>query len=214
MYYFDKHRIGFLHLPKTGGSAFSRFLLEALGARGDTGREVTRVRWHEPLRDKIQVLGADVAAGSTFIATVRNPYAVAVSLYFWMQKKVREKHADIDEYPDSERVAAMDFDQYMQWHAEHGVSYERYFLEGGEVPANLRLLRLEHIEADADAVLNGELGLGLDIAVPVWRASEHGPVMSYLQPRHLAALNQQFAWPFANLYADARVDAPAPIGRD
>ena len=212
MYYFPKHKLGFLHIPKTGGSAFSRFLIQALHARGDEAREVQKVRWHEPLADKIEVLGADIARDSLFLATVRNPYAAAVSLYFWCRKKVDEKHFDLHEYPSTELIARMTFAQYMAWYVDNELPFERYFLDDdGRVPGNLRLLRLEAIDAEADAVLNGELGLGMDVHVPVGNASVHGPALSYLDDDQVRLLNAHQAWLFAHCYRAERIEpAPAP----
>ena len=209
MYYVPRHRIGFFHIPKTGGSAFGRFLVDALGKRGDVAREVSRVRWHEPIADKRAALGAAEFDRAVILANVRDPYAVVVSMYFWCRKKVAENHVDLDQYPDTRLVAAMDFAQYLDWYVRNEPPFEHFLADGGDVPANVRLLRLEHLHADADAVLNGELGLGIDIDVPVWNASSHGPPMSYLDDAAIARINEHYAWAFARLYADRRVPAGA-----
>jgi hypothetical protein len=158
------------------------------------------------------VLGDDAFRDSVFLTNVRDPYAVVVSMYFWCRKKVAENHADLAQYPETMTVAAMPFAEYIDWYPAHEPAFEHYFLERGAVPPNLRILRLENLEADAAAVLNGELDLGLDIDVPVWNASSHGPPMSYLDAHAIDVVNRHYAWAFEHLYADRRVDAGAAAG--
>ncbi len=205
MYYFPKHKIGFFHIPKTGGTAFGKFMIDVMRERGDREQEITLNRWHEPLSAKRRVLGEDLFNQSVFLTTVRNPYAVVVSLYFWCMKKFKEQHADLKDYPEYAVVASMSFSEFVHWHLQNELPIEDFFVENEEVPPNLRILRLENLDAEADAILNGELALGVDVTVPVANASPHGPVMSYLENDHIRLINQHYAWSFDWLYSADRV---------
>lgn len=206
MYYFHKHRIGFFHIPKTGGSSFSAFLSEALSAKGDSPTEVAREFWHEPLAVKRELIGAELFEQSTIITTVRNPYATVVSFYFWCRRKVQEGHADLQRYPWATTIAQMSFSEYIDWYMENERSFDEYLLIRAALPANLRIARLEHVHTDAKRILNDELNLDIDIRIPVYRTSIHAPFMSYMTPEFIRRINDKYHWAFEHLYSKSRID--------
>jgi hypothetical protein len=205
MYFFPAHHLGFFHIPKTGGTSVSAFLIEQMRARGDAEREVTLKMYHEPIGNKIEALGKDVFDRSVFITTVRNPYAAVVSLYFWYQRKSRERHADLDVYPESDLVARMTFDEYLDWYVANGRPFDHYLVENGEIPHNVRVIKLEDVDAGLFRVLNGELGLGIAGRVPVFRTTVHEPFMTYLDPNAIRKINSMYRWSFDSFYPDERV---------
>ena len=202
MYYFPGHKTGFFHIPKTGGTAMSRFLLSAFAERGDAGQEIAKNRWHETLAEKENVLGQNLAAESTFITTVRNPYAMVVSLYFWCRLKVERQDFDLKDYPETEQIAAMNFAEYMDWYMENEQPTENWFLKNGCIPENLHILRIEHIEKEADELLNKKMALGFTVKVPVANASRHAPYMSYLNDDFIRQINKKHAWTFEHFYPE------------
>jgi hypothetical protein len=207
MYFFPAHHLGFFHIPKTGGTSVSAFLSEQLLARGDAGREVTLKMYHEPIGDKMQALGKDLFDRSLFITTVRNPYAVVVSLYFWYQRKSRERHPDLHVYPESDVVARMSFSEYLGWYLANEKPFEHYLLHEGGIPRNLRVVKLEEVDAALFRVLNGELGLGIEGHVPVFRTTTHDPFMTYLDQDAIRAINGMYRWSFDTFYPHERVEA-------
>jgi hypothetical protein len=206
MYYFPKHRIGYFHIPKTGGTSVSEWLREFLEGRGDRAEEIQRDDWHEPMSVKRELLGAERFARTRLLSNVRNPYATAVSYYFWCRKKFDEKHSDWDRTPGVAEVAQMPFGRFVAWYQDHEKPFDDYLLVDGALPPNLRLLRLESIEADTERVVKGELGLDIGKPVPRLTHSKHGPFLSYLSADDIDRLNRMQAWAFTHLYADARLD--------
>jgi hypothetical protein len=206
MYYFPKHRIGYFHIPKTGGTSVSEWLREFLESRGDTAEEIQRDTWHEPMAVKRELLGAERFAQTRVLSNIRNPYATAVSYYFWCRRKFDEKHSDWDRSPGVAEVAQMPFENFVDWYLAHEKPFDDYLLLDGGLPANLSLLRLESIEADVGRVLNGDLALGIATPLPRLTSSNHGPFMSYLSDDDIHKLNRMQAWAFAHFYGDARVE--------
>ena len=200
MYYFPKHKLAFCHIPKTGGTAISEFLLRTFAARGDSGQEISRMRWHESLAVKRERLGPQVFDDATILASVRNPFAVVVSMYFWCRRKVEENHGDLVDYPEVRTVAAMDFAQFLDWYPHNELPFVHYLQINGKVPPNVHILHLENIDAELDAVLNGKLGLGVKVKVPVLNTSRHGPVMSYLDAPARARIMSYYEWAFTHWY--------------
>ena len=210
MYYFPRHKLGFIHVPKAGGTSFYEFLNRVMRERGDPEQEITRDLYHEPIGNKRDVLGVERFSESTFVTTIRNPYAVVVSLYFWSKRKVDEQHPDLATYPATETIAAMDFPAYVRWYVENEPAFEHYLLVDGAIPANLRVLRLEDVSAEADRVLNGELGLGVDtrIGVSGTTRSLHAPALSYLTIEDVDLVKRKYAWAFGRYYPAQRLGAP------
>ena len=200
MYYWPKHKLGFFHIPKTGGSSFGGFMFKALRKRGDDGVEIARVRWHEPIAEKRAVLGPEAFDEARLITTIRSPYATVVSTYFWYRLSWDEQHPNLDEYPEAETIAGMEFREFVDWYIENAPTFGEYLLLDGELPANLWIARLESVDSDADRILNAELGLGIEIKLRVRRKSEHGPYMSYLTPDDILRINAKHRWDFEHLY--------------
>ena len=203
MYLFPRHKLAFFHIPKTGGQSVSAFLIDALRQRGDLEQEIQKTLWHEPLTDKIGVLGRARFDELTVLTVVRNPFAMVVSLKFWYEKKVAERHPDWNDprYPETVAVAGMTFAEYMSWWSEHVPSIGDYLLVDAEIPRNVRCLRLEHLDRDLDAALNDERSLGIDVEVPVIGTSSHGPFMSYLDDRFRRMVREKERFAFERFYS-------------
>jgi len=214
VYFFPKTRLGFFHIPKTAGISLTNFLTGALTRHGDSPIHVVLESHHEPLVNKKKVLGDAVFDDSIIITSIRNPYAVVVSLYFWC-KKLFNWHTSqstigelLARYPYVAEVVALDFNSYVDWHVDRMRPYWEYLCINGEIPKNVRFVRVEDLTGDLNNVLNQELHLDLEITVGVApdSTSLHGPVMSYLDSLAIKKINEKYNWAFGSFYQNVRVE--------
>lgn len=206
-------RLLFLHVPKTGGMALTRYLLDILprpvwyshpnpGATPHEG--VTQIEGlrHETLREAFALaarLGIDPERLPLVFGVIRNPYELEVSRFAYLQKG-----HPWDAGPNQALALAGDFTAFATGSTDHG-GHERpihsYFEIDGRIPANLRILRHESLATDLPRVLR-EAGIDVPAkaAMPVVNASRHGTWREYYTRAAAAKVNERYRWIFDHGY--------------
>lgn len=198
----------FLHVPKTGGMAVTKYLLEVLpppvryaypNFREDYERkgivQLKGIR-HETMseaRDFLHTLGLDLAAFKCIIAMLRNPYAIEVSRFAYLQKGHswdRGHNQDLALGGDFERFAIHSHD-----HGGHARPIESYFLLDGQMPPNLKILRTENLDEEVKRALEG-IGVRTDAILPRDNESSHGDPPRYYTRAAEEAVYRRYRWVF------------------
>jgi len=202
----------YLHVPKTGGMALTRYLLRALRspvyyshpsedprAGVDGVVEIDGIR-HETLAEAAVTLkeyGFQLERLPLILALLRNPYELEVSRFAYLQK-----NHPWDSGHNQRLAATGDFEVFAIGsfpHAGHARPLESYFLLDGSRPANLNIVRFENIRSELPHVL-GNIGLVLD-DLPYENKSEHKPYYTYYTAAAEAAVHARYRWVFeAGLY--------------
>lgn len=153
----------FIHAPKTGGISVTEYLIWNLPGRKllflpadrDRPRPLERARnllrqvryvdgdRHAPLAGvlrQLQVLGRSLDDFRTVLAVIRNPYDLEVSRFAYY---ARSYHRGL-----TELARSGDFDRFCRvagypWGTPSPI--EDWYTLGGELPANMRLLRFEQL---------------------------------------------------------------------
>lgn len=175
---------------------------------------------HETLaeaRDLLAGLGFSLDRFRVILATIRNPYDLDVSRYAYLRTgNAWERGAE------QELAMANSFEEFAvrnrhrggHWttdgpddatgieFARNGRNGHRYrndlrafFTVDGRVPANLRVLRFEHLVEDVQAALRG-IGVGAHPPFPWLNRSPHDHYLGYYTPRAEAAVYRRYRWAF------------------
>ncbi len=151
----------FVHVPKTGGMSVSKCLLNVLSPPVYYSRpagsartnlpgivEIPGIR-HESLAEAKEVVarhGFELARFPLIVAAIRNPYALEVSRYAYLQiGNIWDKGHNQD------RALTANFETFAVTSHDHGGRtrpLQSYFEIEGHMPANLRILRCENLEDD------------------------------------------------------------------
>ena len=217
-------RILFLHVPKAGGTSIGRYLLDLLpkpvyyslpaGHEAEIPVGVTRFAGvaHETLEESRLVLesrGRLLQDFPVIVACIRNPYELEVSRYCFLRR-------DLNGYNHGAQQAVAllgNFELFAAYSRPHGQRpIETYFLLEGAVPPNLRIVRLENIDADlARCLAAAGIDAGGATRVPHLNRSEHDSYRSYYTPAAEDAVYQRYKWVFnAGLYDRLRVEQLEP----
>jgi hypothetical protein len=202
----------FMHVPKTGGTSVTRYLLDVLPgpvyySDPDAFPGVDQERiilveggWHERLDDAAELVkryGFDIDEFPLILAVARNPYEAIVSLYHYLRREepgTRGFNQDLALAADFETFAV----GYVHYEGDdHTV--DRYVTLGGEIPANLRIVRFEELAEGVKREL-GRIGIETEQPFPWENRSQHGPVNAYYTRLAEEAVYQKLRWVFDQGY--------------
>lgn len=203
----------FVHVPKTAGMAVTRFLMRVLPRPvyysadaplpDDAAPEVDReglihlsgVR-HETLaeaRDILSEHGFELEDFPLILAVMRNPYAIEVSRYAYLQKGNRW-----DRGYNQALALNEDFETFALRSGNHAGDLrplEAYFTLDGALPPNLRIVRYEHLLPDLQAALE-VIGLDRPIELSVVNDSRHDHFRAYYTQKAEEAVYHRYQWAF------------------
>jgi len=202
-------RVLFVHVPKTGGMAVTRYLLAALPrpvwythpdddpALDEGVIQLAGIR-HETLAESAAIaarVGIDVAELPLLIGVLRNPYALEVSRFAYLQKG-----HPWDAGPNQDLALAGDFTAFATQSTDHGGSerpIEAYFELDGAIPASMRILRQESLHEELPRALRDA---GIDVpasaALAAENESRHGPWLDYYTRAAAEAVAARYRWVF------------------
>jgi hypothetical protein len=190
MQYSPASGIAFYHIHKTGGTSVKVFLSTVL-------RDLHAVDYwpHHALAVYLDILarrGVDPAR-LRLLATVRDPLEHVVSIYpFWRTKGRANGRAHVQAARD------LSFREFVRFYvacrdADCRV-YDQLLLLGGAPPPSLRILRLEHLVADMERVLNDEWGLDVPVSFPRANANAHDPAPAHYDADTARLVRDRYAW--------------------
>jgi hypothetical protein len=217
----------FVHVPKTGGMAVTRFLLAALPrpvwythpdrdpALDDGVIQFEGIR-HETLAEAHAVaarLGIDVARLPLVVGVLRNPYALEVSRFAYLQKG-----HPWDAGGNQDLALAGDFTAFATQSTDHGGSerpIEAYFEIDGRIPGNMRILRQESLHQELPAVLrDAGIAVPASVALAAENESRHGPWLDYYTRAAAEAVNERYRWVFDHGFYERLDPATLPERRE
>lgn len=154
---------------------------------------------HETLREAVaslNALGKSLEDFRLVLAVMRNPYDLEVSRYHFFRRGYQGIKGAAHEYAE-ELAQAGDFEAFARNAPYHGrlpSHIEDWYELDGRMPANLRLLRFEALEADLSRALDGIYSLNAPL--PRLNASEHEAWSTYLTPASEEAIFIKYRWLF------------------
>lgn len=212
----------FVHVPKTGGMAVTRYLLAALPrplwythpdhdpALDEGVIQLQGIR-HETLAESVAIaarVGIDAHRLPLMLGVLRNPYALEVSRFAYLQKG-----HPWDAGANQDLALAGDFEAFATQSTDHGGSerpIEAYFEIEGAIPAAMRILRQETLHEELPQVLH-EAGITVPptATLAAENESRHGPWIDYYSRAAAEAVAARYRWVFDHGFYD-RVD-PASL---
>ena len=202
-------RVLFVHVPKTGGMAVTRYLLRVLprpvwythpehDPELDSGVIQLRGIRHETLGEAHAIAarqGVDAARLPLTIGVLRNPYALEVSRFAYLQKG----HA-WDAGPNQDLALAGDFTAFAMQSTDHAGS-ERpiagYFEIDGRIPPGMAILRHESLHHDLPRALAAAgVAVPADVELASENESRHGPWLDYYTRAAAEAVGDRYRWVF------------------
>lgn len=200
----------FLHVPKTGGMAVTDKLLEILpkpiyyALPKDSQDKfhqppqifATAGKRHGNLQDAREWVGQydkNLSSFKKIVATIRNPYAMEVSRYFYLRKgfawdKGKAQQIALDSDFETFALASPYFGRQLS-------GIEDYFCIDGVTPANLATIKQEQLQSDLAEIL-AELNLTLDTPILQKNKTKHREYQHYLTSKAEEAIYQRYQWLF------------------
>lgn len=198
----------FLHIPKTGGISLTRYLLDILPppvyyAREDFDRATASPsalqvegQRHGNLAAAARTVaqhGFSLDAFPLILAVLRNPYAIEVSRFVYLQ---------LDRAREGDRSQGLarssSFEAFVhEPNPDALYPIESYLRLDGTQPPNLRVLRLESLDADLARALDAA-GIEKTGEVPWLNASPHADYHAYYTRTAEQAVYERYRWVFDN----------------
>ena len=217
----------FIHVPKTGGMAVTKHLLQVLArpvyyshpdvdanaASTDDGVIHIRGIRHETLSEAASLVrkcGFELSRFRALLAVVRNPYELEVSRYAYLQKG----HS-WDQGINQTLALEGDFERFATDSSEHSGAdrpIQAYYTIDGGVPPNLKILRAENLESELRAALRS-VGVIADRPLQVENWSNHGPPVEYYTQASERAVYRRYKWVFDNAFYPRMCSAQLPTVR-
>jgi hypothetical protein len=199
----------FVHVPKTGGMSLTQVFLDVLprpvfyslpnaaNATVPEGVHALEGRRHESLAEAAEIAagyGRGIADFRAIIGVIRNPYELEVSRYAYLQKG-----HPWDAGHNQELAMTDTFENFAVNSVDHGRhGLETYFQIDGVTPSNFRILRLENLHSELQAVF-AECGLSTELPkIPRANSSRHDHYSNYYTPRAEKAVYERYRWLFDN----------------
>lgn len=189
MIYYAAAKLAYYHIHKTGGTSFKR----ALGAAFRESVELDG--WpHHALGyyfDKLKGRGVEPRE-VTVLTTVREPLDHVVSIYHYWRQRGKPECAHV------QAAKRMAFDEFVRFYVSTAIPdcrvYDELLFVGGQLPPNVRVVRLEHWKRDL-------AGLGFPwastIALPRENTSRHDGAARYHGPETTRLVRERYAWAYA-----------------
>lgn len=217
----------FVHVPKTGGMAVTSYLLDVLprpvwythpdrDPRLDDGvTQLPGIR-HETLAEAFAIAaaqGIDAPRLPLLFGVLRNPYAMEVSRFAYLQKG----HA-WDAGPNQDLALAGDFTAFATQSTDHGGEtrpINAYFEIDGHVPGGMTILRQESLPDDLPRAL-AAAGIDVPPGLPLAAENEsrHGPWQDYYSRPAEAAVHDRYRWVFDHGFYPRLDPAGLPESRE
>jgi hypothetical protein len=195
----------FIHVPKTAGLSVTRWLIDNVSGRKllTAPDGTARPRWgtrvasgirHENLEEASRGLvriGRSLDQFRVIMAVIRNPYDLEVSRYCFHRFGFSENQSL------RKLARASDFDQWARevpfpW-GHRAVPVESFYTIDGTIPANMRLVRFEHLAQDlAEAIAPTPVRRPLKHV----NASAHGHWSEYVSASNEPWIYQKYRWLF------------------
>lgn len=201
MEYFEKQKIAFFHIPKTAGKSTRVFLQK------NFGKEILYNKTdniHEPLSDKIEVMGEKLFNDTTILTNIRNPYDNVVSYYTWInrwyfKKNYKKNKKMLKAAPWIEEAVGIPFDDFIDWYVKNKKSHEDFLIVGNKIPDNVYIIRFENLYYDINKILNEKLSMKIDVnKMPHFNKTKRKPFIEYYSKETLRKVTDKYQWTFDN----------------
>ena len=200
----------FLHVPKTGGMAVTQKLLGILpkpiyyalpeGAKNKVHNPPKIIavvgKRHGNLQqaqDWLKDYDRSLHSFKKIVATIRNPYAMEVSRYFYLRL-----NRPWDRGKAQTIALNSDFETFALESPYFGRKLSRvedYFLIDGKMPENMAIIKQEQLDEDLNRVL-AELNITIDGSVKRQNGTKHADYREYLTLTAEAAIYRRYQWLF------------------
>ena len=190
MILFDDYNLGFFHINKTGGTSVSKFLYTVLGKHT---RKIVGEIFHEPLKNKMAVLGEEFDKLSIF-TVIRNLYARFVSLYSYRLGRYNRGQKSTPEYKLTHDLS---FKDWLKTSPDFTITECI-----GTIPNNLTIIRLEDLAVDLRNFLSDVINKEIKEDMLHLNRSEHEHYEKYYDDELRQLIYGRERWAFDNFYKE------------
>jgi hypothetical protein len=136
----------------------------------------------------------------TRIMTIlRNPFAHALSIYqFWRSDILTDEEKELAYVKITRRLSFPEFLKNLIVEDP----FARALLVDNRIPRNVNIIKLETFVTDTHRILNEQLQLNVDVNLPHYNATKHGPVMGYYDQESRALIRRVYQWCFDQGFYD------------
>lgn len=193
MLYSEEANLAFVHVPKTGGTSFRRFLEKSIPDMQDL-RELPRP--HHTLQEFFHLSaqrGRD-PNGVRVITLARDPYAMVASHYtYWRSNMLSREDAKLPHVIAARESSFPDF-------VQHWVKQDLYKVAlcvDDVLPDNVEFIQLKSLHEDSAFVLNELFDLGLQIDIPHLNRSAETPFADRYDACGREKVRELYRWYFS-----------------